>query len=353
MLPLLLLAALATAQEPSPDAGATPPAAAPAEPPPVIQQDTSAAAAVPAGPPTTILFPVRAVNIGAMEVRAAEILFRRRYEVAAHQATIPEDNVRAAIAGTDDLGLLSTCVALGCKTWITIDFVRLDKEVFVTLTERDAGATVTQRIEAVASGIDTLPALLDRAARSLATDVPYDKVPAAAPVEGEVNVERLREADRIDRPDLPRSDVNSLAGFKLGVLGPLWPNFGASLTHTFTWRRERKDRFFELDAGVTFPLGISDARQFAMVFLEAGLSHVFPGKGTTAFYAGGGLGPRAGGYDNVGVGLGVYGQAGMLFGRDNRSQPYVQLKVGGDAFTAGSATPYVIAYGGMEAGVGF
>jgi hypothetical protein len=356
MLPVLLCAALAFAQDPAPATSAAPATPAPpAEPVPVIQQDATAPAPVVTeeAPPTAILFPVRVVNIGAMEARAAEILFRRRYEAATGQHAFPEDSVRSAVTVADDIGLYAACQALGCKTWITIDLVRLDKEIFVTITERDAAAVVTQRIESVASGLDTLPALFDRAARALAAHVPIERVPAAVSRSSESGAPTgVRDTSAVTQRGA-KPGVNSLSGFKLGVLGPFWPNFGASLTHTFTWRRETEDRFFELDAGVTFPLGISDARTFAMVFLEVGLSHIFPSKGSTAFYAGGGFGPRAGGYDNFGVGVGIYGQGGILFGRNAAVQPYLQLKVGGDAFTASLAQPYIISYGGLEAGVGF
>ncbi|MDP2311579.1 MAG: hypothetical protein Q8P41_01635 [Pseudomonadota bacterium] len=359
MLPLLLLASLASAQDTPPAPPAAPPAPsdAPAAPPAEVL-------AVPAGAPgatdpapvlvsytPTVLFPIRAANLGIAEVRAAEVLFRRRYEVASGQVPFDEERVRAAITASDDKGLYAACQVLACTRWITIDLVRLDKEIFVTAIERDGAALVTQRIETVAASLDALPSTFDRLARALATRTPIEKIPAAqAPPASTASAPTTEPTTAPSKP--ARRGPVSLPGFKFGVLGALWPGFGLSLTHAFNWRLENKDKFFELSTGFTFPLELTADRTFGMVFAEVGLSHIFPSTGGTAFYAGGGFGPRIGGYDDTGIGVGVYGQGGVMFGRLSNTRAYLQLKLGGDAFT-GYVEPYVISYAGMETGVAF
>ncbi len=295
----------------------------------------------------TVVFPIRAANLEAVEVRAAEVLFRRRYEEATKQATADESRVRAAIGASDDRGLHAACVALACTRWITIDLVRLDKEIFVTAIERDGAAVVTQRVEVVASGLDALPDTFTRVARALADRVPIERIPAAPsapPV-------ATSGAPSPTPPPPPRT-TESLPGFKFGVHGPLFPGFGLSLSHAFNWRWEKKDKFYEMSAGFTAPLGISGAETFGMIFAEFGLSHVFTSKGSTALYAGGGLGPRIGGYADLGFGVGLHGQAGVMFGRQSSNRAYLQLRLGGDAFT-GWVRPYVVSYAGVETGVSF
>lgn len=364
MLPLLLSIAIASA-EPAPQAPASP---APAATPLAIPATEAPSTAAPAPSEVvalssytpTVLFPIRAANLSATEVRAAEILFRRRYESATGQNIADEERVRAAIGASDDKGLHFACIELMCTRWITVDLVRLDTEVFVTAIERDAAAVVTQRVEVVAEGLDALPATFDRLARALAGRVPIQSIPVArpVPVSEPAATAVVTPSDTPDpsggsTAELPRTGrAENVPGFKFGVLGALWPGFGVSITHTFTWRREKTDQFFEATAGFTAPLGLTDDRGFGMVFAEVGLSHVFPSKGGTALYAGGGFGPRIGGYDDLGIGAGVYGQAGVMFGRLTSSRAYFQLKLGGDAFT-GFVEPYVVSYAGLETGVGF
>ncbi len=360
MFALLLLSALASAQDaPAAPPTAVPAATTPAVPAPAVPATTPA---VPAPAPTeaapvlssyvpTVVFPARAANLTTAEVRAAEILFRRRYEMAAGQAPADEERVRAAITFSDDQGLQAACLSLACTRWITLDLVRLDKEIYVTVIERDAAAVVTQRLESVANGLDALPGTFDRIARALAARVPLESVPASRlPVSSSSPTASTAPTPSTAAPRRPRS--TSLPGFKLGVLGPLWPGFGLSLTNTFTWRQEKKDRFLEVAAGFTVPMGLTADRTFGMAFAEVGLSHIFPSKGGTAFYAGGGGGPRIGGYDDFGFGAGVYGQGGLMLGRMTNSRVYLQLKLGGDIF-AGYINPYVVSYAGIEAGVGF
>ncbi len=383
MLPLLLLAALASAEEPTPAADAPAPApagtsgtpapeappapsaapsAAPAPAPapaPAAPAPTAAAPAPVEAPPTTALFPIRAANLGAAEVRAAEILFRRRYEVATGTPTIEEPRVLAAIPAADDKGLLAACQALSCARWLTVDLVRLDKEIFVTVMERDATGAVLQRIEAQAPGFDALSPLFERVARALATRVPLDRVPAAAAPPPEATAPPVEiTAPDDDEPVSSRARTRAKAlddtaiGFKFGLHGPLWPDFQLALSNVFTYRKESKDKFFEVNAGFTLPLGLSEQRPWGMLFTEVGLFQVFPSRGGTAFYAGGGLGPRIGGYDDLGFGAGVYGEGGVMFGRNGRSRTFLQVKLGGDVFT-GSIEPYIVSYAGLEAGVGF
>lgn len=326
---LSLLIAAAFAQEPTTTT----------EPPPVLMQ---------APAPTVALFPIRAANVGSAEVRAAEILFRRRYEQALGAATIPEDRIRGAIATADDAGLAAACLALACQTWVTVDVVRLDQEIYVTVVERDGAGTVTQRVETVAAGLDALPIAFDRVARALVQNVPIDQV-STQPVSS--------AGGPTSTPNPPpaakrKSKGESLPGFKLGVHGPLWPGFELAMTSAFTWRREKKDQFLEVNVGLTLPLGIGDERTWGMLYGEFGLAHIIPTSAGTAFYAGGGGGLRIGGYDTFGVGLGVYGEAGMMLGRKTARRVYVQGKIGGDAFT-GYSEPYVVSYAGLEAGVGF
>jgi len=348
MFALLLLSALAFAQDApattppatTPPAAATPPAAPAAEPAPVLNSYVP-----------TVVFPARAANLTAAEVRAAEILFRRRLETAAGQAPADEERVRAAITFSDDQGLHAACLALACTRWITLDLVRLDTEIYVTVIERDAAAVVTQRFETVAAGLDALPGTFDRITRALTARVPLESVPASRlPVSSTASGPAPAPTPSTAAPRRPRS--TSLPGFKIGVLGPLWPGFGLSLTNTFTWRQEKKDQFLEVAAGFNVPMNLTDDRTFGMAFAEFGLSHIFPSKGGTAFYAGGGLGPRVGGYDDFGIGAGVYGQGGIMLGRLTNSRTYVQLKLGGDLFN-GYITPYVVSYAGVEAGIGF
>lgn len=340
MLASLLLISLASAED------APVPAVAPDVPAPTDPTLSSYA--------PTVLFPIRAANLGAAEVRAAEILFRRRYEVATGQTIADEARVRAAIEASDDKGLHAACVALACARWITIDLVRLDTEVYVTATERDGAAVVTQRVEVVAVGLDALPSTFDRLARALADRVPIETIPASRAAPAAASTAPVASTGTSSsEAQLPRRrSTENVLGFKFGVLGALWPGFGVSMTHAFAWRRESPEKFFEFSAGFTVPLGLTDDRPFGMVFAEVGQTHVFPSKGGTALYAGGGLGPRFGGYNDVGFGAGVYGQAGVLFGRLTSSRAYLQLKVGGDAFT-GWVQPYVVGYAGLETGVGF
>jgi hypothetical protein len=403
MLPLLLLAALASAEEPVPSApppaGDVPAPAAPAAPTPIspaapapVAAPDPAPAAAPApvaapapapaaapvlrqeAPPTIVLFPPRAVNMTAPEVRATEILFRRRFELAAGVRAFDEAAVTGAIAASDDKGLLAACGTLGCARWITLDFVRLDKEIFVTAFERDATGAVLQRIETQVVGLNALPGTLDRVARALAANVPLDKVPAAAPptpdrTETPESLAALA-AEPVSSGQVPlpnpsgtyddssrpkkRSNarIEDTAGFKFGLHGPNWPNFQLALSSVFSYRVDSKDNFFEVNIGLTLPLGLDEGRTWGMLFTEVGLFRTFPTAGKVAFYAGGGLGPRIGGYDDIGFGAGVYGAAGALLGKAARTRTFVQLRVGGDAFT-GYAGPYVVSYTGVEAGVGF
>lgn len=374
MLLLLLSLTLAAAQDtPAPTAPDAP--AAPASPPLAIPVDAPPAATPPAEPSPelisyspTVLFPIRAVNLGPTEVRAAEVMFRRRYEAATGQSLADEARVQSAIVASDDQGLHAACLTLTCTRWITIDLVRLDTEVFVTAIERDGTAAITQRVELVANGIDALPLTFDRIARALAGRVPIERIPAsrgvpsaqpttaATPAAAPTSGTAPAPAGGSRVPPAPhRPGVVNVSGFKFGVLGPIFPGFGASLTHAFNWRRESARSFFELTGGFTAPLALTtnpNARTFAMIFAEVGVSHVFPSKSGTALYAGGGLGPRIGGYDDSGFGGGVYGQAGILFGRLTSSRVYLQAKVGGDVFT-GWTEPYVVSYAGLETGVGF
>ncbi|MES2637954.1 MAG: hypothetical protein V4850_00665 [Myxococcota bacterium] len=367
MLPLLLSIAVASAQSPAPAPSAPAPsseAPAAAEPPLAVPVDAPPAAPAAEAPALssytpTVLFPIRAANLGASEVRAAEVLFRSRYEAATGQSAADDARVRAAIVGTDDKGLSAACLALACTRWITVDLVRLDTEVYVTAIERDSAGVVSQRVEIVAVGLDALPTTFDRVARALAGRVPIERIPASrlTPMAGSSTTVAATGTPATDATTstavAPRTRrAENVPGFKFGVLGALWPGFGVSITHTFTWRRESPDKFFEFAAGFTAPLGLTDDRTFGMVFAEVGLSHVFPSKGGTALYAGGGFGPRIGGYDDVGIGAGVYGQAGVMFGRLTSSRAYLQLKLGGDGFT-GFVEPYVVSYAGLETGVGF
>ena len=338
---LLLVATFAFAQEPAPAPTPAPAPATTTEPVPVLKQ---------ANAPKTILFPARAANLGPAEVRAVEILFRRRFEEVVVDPTFPEETVAAAVAAstTDDKGLLGACTALACSSWITIDLVRLDKEIFITVLERDATAAVVQKVETTVMGLDALPGAIDRVARAVASRQPLDAIPVARVP---VVVDAATPPTVGPRPTRKR-ETESVAGFKFGVHGPLWPNFQIALSHAFTWRRERKNSFFELDAGFTVPLGLSDDRTWGMAFFEVGMAHIFNTKGNIAFYAGGGLGPRAGGYDDTGIGLGVFGEGGVLFGRPSSSRAFVQAKLGGDVFT-GFVEPYIVSYAGIEAGVGF
>ncbi|MDP2309982.1 MAG: hypothetical protein Q8P18_28445 [Pseudomonadota bacterium] len=363
MLPLLLSIALASAEP-----GEAPaPAAVPADAPPApLAIPVAPAAPAPADPTLssyvpTVLFPIRAANLSSAEVRAAEILFRRRYEVATGQTIADESRVRSAIGESDDKGLHAACLALSCTRWITVDLVRLDTDVYVTAIERDGAAVVTQRVEVVAAGLDAVPDTFDRLARALAGRVPIDSIPvsrrtpAATPTTSPTTAEGVASVGTpvVSTEAAPRRKrTENVPGFKFGILGPLWPGFGVSITHTFTWRRESTDKFLEFAAGFTAPLSLTDDRTFGMVFGEVGLSHVFPSKGGTALYAGGGFGPRIGGYDDLGIGAGVYGQAGVMFGRLTSSRAYLQLKIGGDAFS-GFVEPYVVSYAGLETGVGF
>jgi hypothetical protein len=370
MLPLLLSIAVASAQSPAPapssGAPSSEPPAAPAEGPLAVPVDAPPAAPSAEAPALssytpTVLFPIRAANLGAAEVRAAEVLFRSRYEAATGQSAADDARVRSAILGTDDKGLSAACLALACTRWITVDLVRLDTEVYVTAIERDGAGVVGQRVEIVAVGLDALPTTFDRVARALAGRVPIERIPASrlTPMAGTTTTTTVAATGTpsteptTSTADVPRTRrAENVPGFKFGVLGALWPGFGVSITHTFTWRRESPDKFFEFAAGFTAPLNLTDDRTFGMVFAEVGLSHVFPSKGGTALYAGGGFGPRIGGYDDVGIGAGVYGQAGVMFGRLTSSRAYLQLKLGGDGFT-GFVEPYVVSYAGLETGVGF
>ena len=236
MLSLVIAAALA--QEPTTTG----------EPAPVLMQ---------APAPTVALFPIRAANVGGPEVRAAEILFRRRYEQAAGTAAIAEEQTRAAVVTTDDAGLGAACTALHCQTWITLDLVRLDQEIYVTAVERDALGNVTQRVETVAAGLDALPIAFDRIARALVQNLPLDQVPAQAvsntPSSGGGQPPPPGAVSRKARGE-------NLPGFKIGVHGPLWPDFQLATTVAFTWRREKKDQFMEVNTGITLPLGIGNGR---------------------------------------------------------------------------------------------
>jgi hypothetical protein len=185
-------------------------------------------------------------------------------------------------------------------------------------------------------------------ARAVATRAPLDSIPAARVP----TVVATGTPPTVAPPPARKRETESVAGFKFGIHAPLWPNFQVALSHAFTWRRERKNSFLELNAGFTVPLGLSDDRTWGMAFFEVGMAHIFNTKSNTAFYAGGGLGPRAGGYDDTGVGLGVFGEGGVLFGRPSSSRAFAQLKIGGDIFT-GFSDPYVVSYAGIEAGVGF
>ncbi|MFN7144595.1 MAG: hypothetical protein ACK4YP_12525, partial [Myxococcota bacterium] len=330
-------------------------APAPAEPPPAAPAPAAPAAPVllSEAPSTTVLFPIRAANLGPSEVRAAEILFRRRYEAAIGRSTVDESRVAGAVAAADDNGLFAACQALGCTRWITVDLVRLDKEVFVIAIERDGAGAVLQRIETEAPALDALPGIFDRVARALAARVPLEQIPApraptaAAPATAAPAATAEPPAAA---PDERRAE--NAVGFKFGLHGPLWPDFQIALSHAFVYRREVRDRFFEINAGFTAPLGLSDQRAWGMVYAEVGLFHVFPSTSGAAWYAGGGFGPRIGGYDDLGFGAGVYGAGGVMMGRNGSSRVYAQIKLGGDAFTS-VIEPYVVSYAGLEAGVGF
>lgn len=302
---------------------------------------------------TTALFPIRAVNLSPAEVRAAEILFRRRFELATRGPTLPEPAVQTAVSASDHDGLLAACDTLGCTRWVTVDLVRLDREIFVIAIEHDATGGVLQRVETSAVGLDALGRTLDRVARALVRDLPLAEVvedpsfaapPASTPVASAVPVPT-------SRPRATAADRDTL-GFKMGLHGPLWPNFQLALSTTFTYRQNIQANFFEGNVGFTLPLGLSDDRAWGMLFAEVGLFHHFLEREGLALYAGGGLGPRIGGYDDLGFGVGVYGATGAAFGPRNRAHAYTHLKVGGDAFTS-LYSPYVVGYAGLEAGVGF
>lgn len=381
---LLLLATLASAAEPTspasapdapapapdapapdapaPDAPEAPPTPSPADGPSPADAPPAPAPAAPASSPapvlqseapsTTVLFPVRAANLGPSEVRAAEILFRRRYEAAIGRATVDEARVTGAISAADDQGLFAACKALGCTRWITLDLVRLDKEVFVIAIERDGTGAVLQRIETEAPALDALPATFDRVARALAARVPLEQIPAPRTPTASAPT-AAAPAATAEAPEAPSEKrAENAVGFKFGLHGPLWPDFQIALTHAFVYRREVKDRFFEINAGFTAPLGLSDQRGWGMVYAEVGLFHVFPSTSSAAWYAGGGFGPRIGGYDDLGFGAGVYAVGGLLTGRNGSSRVFAQIKLGGDAFTS-VIEPYVVSYAGLEAGVGF
>lgn len=345
-----LLAALASAAEPAPTGPGEPSTAAPSAAP----DAPSSAAPAPVAAPTVALFPLRAVNLGAAESRAAEVYFRRRYELAAGGPVLPEETVRAAVTTADDAGLAAACLQLTCARWITLDLVRLDKEIFVVAVERDAAGVVLARAELEAPSLDFLGRTLDRVARALVARVPAASVPidnslalppsAAVATASAPTAPSTRPPRRLPNPD-------SL-GFRTGIHGPLWPNFQLATSVALTYRQEVKGNFFEGNIGFTLPLGLSDERSWGMLFAEVGLFHLLGETEKFAFYAGGGLGPRIGGYDDIGIGVGVYGAAGAAFGDRGRAHVYTQLKLGGDVFTSLYA-PYAASYAGIEAGVGF
>jgi hypothetical protein len=368
---LLLLAALASAEEPAPPPPAPPAEAAPAPEAtpeaqkPVYTLQSDPTAPIPAPTATRVVFPVRAANLSASEARAAEVFFRRYYAEALGVPIMEEERARAAIGLTDDTGLQAACGVLACDTWVTLDLVRLDRAVFVIAIERDPSGTVLNRIETDAPSLDQLGSTLDRVARALAQRVPLNKIqvyrPPASAASGAptpttysyvggqpppASVSPPSTSARTRRPD------PTAAGFKFGVHGPLWPDFQIALSHAFTYRRASKSRFFEINAGFTAPLGLSDQRSWGMVFAEVGLFQTFPTQSPVTFYAGGGFGPRVGGYDDIGFGIGLYAAPGVQFGSERSARTFVQLKVGGDAFT-GTINPYIVSYMGIEGGVGF
>ena len=162
-LSLLLLAHLAWAEEPA------------ADPPAPTTPSTSE--------PTTALFPFRGVGVDPLELRSAEILFRRTFETA-NGPTIPESTTQGAATGAEDLALGEAADRLGCGRWITVDLVQQESSLFVTVVDHDTASGLNRRVERAVTSLDDLGfAFTDvvlQLARKVDASPPADPPPAPA-----------------------------------------------------------------------------------------------------------------------------------------------------------------------------
>lgn len=347
MLPWLpLIVAVAFAEDMAPPPAAPPPAS---EPPKLVTAPA---------PPPVVLFPVRAVNLAAGDVAAADALLRDHLgEIGA--TLLPMDATRLAMGTTaDDHALLEACGRLACERWATVDLVRLGDEIYVTAILRDRAGAVLHRVDVTAPDVNALNHSLHRVAEAVVRRVPYSATTghgytpvttSSAPPPGTGTAASRTPVPA--RPEQPEHE--SVQGFKFAWWHPLDARFGGALAIAYVGRWEREEDFIELDAGFSLPLS-ANGPYFNVLYAQVGYNRLLAATEKRAFYAGGGAGPGLIWYDVYGgPGITAYGQGGVMMKRKGL-RLYGQVRLAADLYySLWDEGTYGNLVAGLETGVGF
>lgn len=261
------------------------------------------------------ILPVQGTNLTEGEANAIGVVIANAFATETKKPVTSPSETAKAIAQAGSLAPALT--VLGAAQYVDISAVQLKTRVTVHASLFTAGGALLHQAELTAASLDDIEPVARRIARALVQRTSTE-------VARDLHTVTEREGQRPNRVF-----VGKVMGVKTGVT---WPHanglrFDPSISLQFDARLEGERWFLEFGAGAMLPTSTSDANGFGGVFAEIGGSAYLVDGGISP-YIGAGLRPGIMFtlYDG-GVGLGIYGQAGVMFMREYRTRLYVEFRV--------------------------